>query len=115
MSQLLGVCGLVCSEYNAFQATQANDAAAIAKVAEGWSQQFNVTMTPEKVWCDGCTAAGPRKCGHCGECAIRACGLDRGLMTCAECGDYQCEKLTSFLQFVPAAAETLEARREGRA
>jgi hypothetical protein len=112
VSQLVGMCGLVCSECSAFKATQAGDAAAIAKVAEEWSQQYGGTFSPESVWCDGCTTAG-RKCGHCGECDIRACGVERGLTTCAECGDYRCEKISRFLQSVPSAEQTLEARRAG--
>lgn len=111
MSQLLGMCGLVCSDCKAYQATQADDAAAIAKVAEAWSRHFNVTVAPESVWCDGCTTPSQRKCGHCRECEIRASGLARGLATCAECSDYRCEKLAAFLNEVPVAAETLEARR----
>ena len=114
MSQLVGMCGLVCSECEAYVATQAGDAEAIARITVKWNEEYHANNTPETIWCDGCTTAGARKCGHCAECAIRACGLERGLTTCAECDDYRCEKLSSFLQAVPVAEQTLEARRGKR-
>ena len=40
--------------------------------------------------CDSCH--GPRTFKWCGECPIRLCGLDQGLESCAQRGDYPCEK-----------------------
>ena len=90
MSQLLGMCGLVCSECKGYLATQAGDEAALAALAAERSQQYGGTISPDSLRCDGCTTASTRKCGYCSQCAIRACGLERGVTTCAECGDYRC-------------------------
>ena len=108
---IVGMCGITCSACPAFVATQSWDAAAIAAIAAQWGQQFGAEIPPESIWCDGCTTAGERKCGHCAECAVRACGLARGVSTCAACDDYGCETLMGFIQHVPKARETLEALR----
>lgn len=114
MERIIGACGLVCSECEAYAATQANDAGAIAKVAEQWSRTYNADIKPESVWCDGCLTAGERKCGHCGECGVRACAASRGHANCAVCADYGCEKITSFFEMVPSARGTLDAIRQAR-
>ena len=115
MAKLIAACGLTCSECPALLATQANDAAAIAKVASEWSQAYHVEVRPEHVWCDGCMTTGPRKCHHTGECEIRSCVVARGIANCAECADYACATLAEFLAQVPPARATLEALRAARA
>ena len=112
---LIGACGLKCSECSAYIATQANDAAAIAKTIEEWRVQHGGDFKPEDVWCDGCMTAGARKCSHARDgCGVRACAVSRGVANCAVCDDYGCETMTSFVEHVPAMRETLEAIRAGR-
>ena len=108
--RLVSMCGLVCTDCGAFKATKANDTDAALRVAAEWSQQFHVDVKLHHVWCEGCTRPG-RKCAHCGECEIRACGLQRGFSTCADCGDFPCERLQGFFAMVPPARETLQALR----
>lgn len=95
--RLVGACGLVCSECEAYAATQAGDEARIAALAADWSKQFGVTLGPDAVRCDGCMGAGERRCGHCAECDVRLCALGRGLENCAGCDDFGCEVLERFL------------------
>ncbi len=94
---LVGACGLLCSECEAFLATQANDSAQIDAIAAKWTEMYETTIPAEYVWCDGCMTEGDRKCGHTAECQIRACAVERGLTTCADCMRYECDKLTAFL------------------
>ncbi len=116
MSRILAACGLVCSECEAYQATQREDAAAIARIAADWTARYGHSFAPEDVWCDGCMTAGERKCSHARDgCQLRACAVARGAPTCAECGDYPCEPLASFLENVPEARQGLEAVRRGEA
>lgn len=115
MSEIIGACGLVCSECGAYKATQANDAEAIAKVAAQWSQQYGGDIKPESVWCDGCMTPGERKCGHAGECEIRACARDRQVANCAHCSDYGCERIAGFHREVAEAKATLDGIRAGKA
>jgi hypothetical protein len=111
MLTMIAACGLDCAQCDAYIATQANDRAALAAVAEKWTKEYNAPgLTADNVQCDGCMLEG-RKIGHCSECQIRLCALERGLATCAVCPDYACEKLQGFLAVVPQAKANLEAIR----
>jgi hypothetical protein len=110
--RIIAYCGLVCSECPAYVATQANDMAALQKLAEKWSQDFGGTFTAEGCLCDGCLSDG-RHVGYCSECQVRACATSMGVVNCAHCTDYaSCEKLNGFLQQAPNARVTLEAIRK---
>jgi hypothetical protein len=64
------------------------------------------------VTCDGCLSTSGRLSGHCYECDIRACGVERGLPNCAHCADFEaCEKLERFFQFAPELRPPLEEIR----
>ncbi len=112
MEPLIAVCGLTCSDCSAYLATQAGDLAALEKVAAQWRQEYNFsTCAAADVLCDGCTTVG-RKCSHCADCGIRACGLARGVANCAHCADYAtCAQIAGFLQMVPTARTTLDGIR----
>jgi hypothetical protein len=111
MTTLIAACGLDCDQCEAYIATQANDLLALEHVAAKWSKAFNAPgLTALNVQCDGCMTEG-RKLGHCAECNIRLCVLDRGLANCAACPDYACEQLAAFFQTVPQAKANLEALR----
>jgi hypothetical protein len=110
--RLVSACGLICSDCPAYIATLANDADAIERVAEQWRQQHDPNIRAEHVWCEGCmNMAATRRCGHCPQCAIRACVVGRGLQNCAGCADYACDQLEGFLKMVPPARATLESLR----
>ncbi len=111
MNRIVAVCGLICTDCPAYTATQADDRAALERVAADWRQAFNApNITVESVICDGCLTEG-RKCGHCAECDIRACGVEHGVANCAHCPDYGCEKLERFFGFAPQARATLDEIR----
>ena len=107
---MIGVCGLVCSDCPALQATLAADGVRAAEIASEWSRAYHVKVTTDDVWCYGCHSDG-RKCAHCAECAIRACGVHKGHDTCAQCDDYPCAPLTGFHTMVPQARHTLDSLR----
>ena len=112
MATLIAACGLDCAKCDAYIATRANDQVALVALAEKWSKEYNASgLTAADVQCDGCMVEG-RKIGHCSECQIRLCVMERGLANCAVCPDYACEKLMGFLQQVPPARENLEALRK---
>ena len=114
--QLISACGLICSVCDAYLATQKDDAKAVSAVAAKWSQLFDASVPEEAVWCDGCMTGGERLCAHASDCDIRACVLQRGCHTCAECDDYVCDRLDGFLTMAAGsgARETLESLRAGR-
>ena len=108
--KIIAVCGLICSECPAYLATQAGDRQKAQETADIWSSQYKHEIKIDDVWCDGCTQ-GERKCSHCGECEIRACGLDKGVENCARCDEYPCEQLNGFFKMVPQAQENLDSLR----
>ena len=113
MDKIIAYCGLTCTECDAYLATQANDQAALERVAARWREEYNApNVTVEYVICDGCLTGDGRLGGHCLECEIRACGVARGVANCAYCDDYGCAKLEGFLGFVPTVRTTLEAIRQ---
>lgn len=107
----IAACGLVCSDCDAYKATQANDAEWLARVAKEWTELFNSEIKPEGIWCDGCMTDSARKCGHCAECEIRACVVERGIANCAGCEEYACEKLSGLFKMMPETRKTLDGLR----
>jgi len=105
--QVIGCCGLLCSQCPAFLATQANDVAKAEETARLWAREYGLGLPVEHVWCDGCTRAG-RKCSHCAECEIRSCALGRPARELRRVPDYPCSQLTGFFEAVPVARRTLE-------
>ncbi len=112
MNEMIAYCGLVCTDCPAYLATQAGDRQALEKIAVQWREEYDAPdLTVDSVICDGCLNGG-RKCGHCAECEIRACGVEKGILNCAHCDDYPCEGLVQFFGFVPETRETLDTVRQ---
>jgi hypothetical protein len=114
MDKMIAYCGLVCADCPAYIATQADDRAALEQVAAQWREAFNAPdITADSIICDGCLGETGRKCGHCAECEIRACAVERGIVNCAHCAEYACDKLKGFFGFAPEAQAVLDEIRRG--
>ncbi len=112
MDRIVAYCGLVCTNCQAYIASQADDCAALEQIAARWRAEFNAPdITVESVICDGCLGSDGRHCGHCFECEIRTCGMARDIVNCAYCVDYACDKLGGFFGLVPEARVTLDEIR----
>ncbi|MFH1010320.1 MAG: DUF3795 domain-containing protein [bacterium] len=114
VERLIAYCGLICSECPGYIATQKDDDAERRKVAQTWSEQYGHEIKPEDINCDGCRSEGSRHLGYCNICEIRLCGIERGVVNCAFCMDYPCEKLEKFFKMAPEAKATLDGFKEGR-
>jgi len=116
MDRKIAVCGLDCGACEARLATEAKDDEAKLRIAAKWRVEYgNPSVDAAYVTCDGCLSIEGHLGGHCHECDIRACGVVRGLLNCAHCGDYEtCEKLARFVKYVPFVRATLEEIRAGR-
>ena len=114
-NRIVAVCGLTCSECEAYQATQANDEAWKERVATKWREEYNNPgFDAATVTCDGCMPVEGRHCSHCSFCDIRKCGIEHGASTCAACAEYEsCERINNFFKFVPQAKVTLDSLRGG--
>ncbi|MBD3398949.1 MAG: DUF3795 domain-containing protein [Candidatus Coatesbacteria bacterium] len=107
-----GCCGLECAECPAFIATRSGDRAAFAEVARQWSELYQTEIDAADLPCDGCLARPPQPLGcHAPECEIRACAIDRGFKTCAECAELPCGLISGLLEQVPEARRRLENLR----
>jgi len=108
MEKMIAYCGIVCTDCDAFVATQEDDDAKRRKLAESWSKEFGHEIKPEEINCDGCLDTAGRHIGYCGTCEVRKCGMEKEVENCAYCIDYKCEKLDKFHEQAPKAKGTLE-------
>lgn len=117
MERIVAYCGLICTDCPAYLATKADDRETVEKVAAQWRKEYNApNITAEYVYCEGCLGEGGRKCGHCAECELRACGVAQGVANCGCCPTYAfCEKIQGFFAMVPQARAVLEESAPGRA
>ncbi|MFO8010539.1 MAG: DUF3795 domain-containing protein [Dehalococcoidia bacterium] len=109
---MIAYCGVNCGECGAFIATRDSDEAKRAEVAREWSAKFGVEMQPEVINCMGCASDGPLFF-YCGMCDIRKCAMERGLLNCAHCSEYPCEKLEAFFKMAPESRRWLDEIRKG--
>lgn len=108
MDEIIGMCGLVCTECPAYQATQKDDDEERKRVAEMWTKEYGAEIKPEDINCVGCTVSGGKHFSYCGKCEIRTCGMEKKAENCAHCAEYACEKLGKFFEMVPQAKAKLD-------
>ena len=111
MEKMIAYCGLVCTDCEAYLATQRGDMDALARLAERARKEFGVDLPPHAHMCDGCLATSGRQIGYCQTCQVRACGIQKNVENCAHCQDYPCEVLTAFFAMAKDAQPTLDAIR----
>jgi len=109
MSKMIAYCGLVCTNYPTYLATQANDDIARQKTAELYAKKFGFELNPEDINCDGCFSVGGKLIGYCHSCKIRKCAKDKVVANCAECDEHPCEKLKQFHLFSADAKAAFDA------
>lgn len=113
MEKMIAYCGITCTDCGAFIATQNDDDAKRKEVAEQWAKQFNVDIKPEDINCDGCLTDTGKVFNYCNICEVRKCGVERGVVNCAYCDDYACDKLEKFFQMAPMFRAVLDEIRKG--
>jgi hypothetical protein len=111
--KMIAMCGIVCTDCGAYIATQKNDNKLRKEVADKWnkapwSKKYDREFTPEDINCDGCLSerANPG-------CEIRKCGRGKGVLNCAYCSEYACDRLDKYFQSAPAAKKTLDGIKQG--
>ncbi|MCX6259119.1 MAG: DUF3795 domain-containing protein [Bacteroidia bacterium] len=108
MEKFISCCGLDCATCDARIATISNDDALRKATAEKWAVKYKAPdFTAEMINCLGCRQDGV-KIGHCYECEIRNCAIEKGFVTCGSCPELDtCSKVAGILSFVPDARENL--------
>lgn len=104
----LAYCGLDCSQCPSYLATQNDDDLARAKTAAYYNKKYGFSVSAKEINCDGCKAETGRHLGYCGGCAVRKCGAEKEVETCADCPDQPCDKLTAFHEFSPDAKKMFQ-------
>jgi hypothetical protein len=111
MPDMVAYCGLDCRECDAYKATRAGDQEWKQRLIKDWADR-RAENAPEDIECDGCKSA--RISGYCRKlCSIRPCAMERHVDTCAECEDYQCDRLKEYLSTDTVAKENIEEIRYG--
>lgn len=100
MSEIVARCGFRCDTCMAYEGNNHSDEDQV-KVAAAWSKYFGLNMAPEKLRCEGCWGEScPEKSLPDPSCPIRACVIEKGMNTCADCFDFPCETLDSRMKEV---------------
>lgn len=94
---MLGYCGINCDKCRAFQGTVTGDVALLEQAAGAfWGGAFSA-----KDWvCLGCQPPNqPFLAKYCAGCGVRACAIEKGIVSCAACPSYDgCTRLSEFLK-----------------
>lgn len=111
MDDTMAFCGIICQECGALLATKNDDDKKRAQVARLWSKAFKTDIKPEDINCEGCISDSENLFNYAKTCEIRKCGKEKGVLNCAYCSDYSCEKLEKLFEMVPAAKKRLDEIR----
>jgi hypothetical protein len=98
MDRMIAFCGVICTDCQAYLATQADDHDSLEQVLAHWREYFNAPdIAVEDIICDGCLTSDGRLTGYCQQCKIRSCAVAREVTNCAHCEEYVCDELERFL------------------
>lgn len=106
MNKFLSACGLDCPTCECYEAHQDNDLERKQDIALRWSKNYDADLKAEDIACDGCMSEGAHF-SWCGKCPIRACVVQKGYLSCAECDSFPCPTNEFLYNAVPAAKETI--------
>jgi hypothetical protein len=93
---LVGTCGGYCKGCTDYLVYINNNENMKRKLAEEFSKQFNMDIKPENIGCLGCHGSIHKP--WCASCYIRQWTKEKGLLTCAFCDEFPCEKLEKYCE-----------------
>jgi hypothetical protein len=91
MDPVLTRCGYRCDLCLAYKPNIERRPSGRKKLSDGWHKYFSFRIPEAGIYCEGCREENPKLIDA--ECPVRPCVIDKGLDTCASCGEYVCEKL----------------------
>lgn len=93
---IVSCCGILCGECPVYIATQKDDDTMRKYLAHEYSMGGQV-FYPKDITCHGChtVSADHNKFGK--GCEIRKCCKERHIKICAECKDFPCEKIETYV------------------
>jgi len=105
MGEVIGCCGIVCSNCDIYKATRDDDDNLRSIVfdrqvkwghADRFQSIYGREYTLEDIRCNGCPVENGRAFWYIENCQMRTCALEKNHVNCAHCGDYPCERLQAF-------------------
>lgn len=105
MGEVVGCCGLACSNCQIYLATQNRNEdlrAIVYQRQKKWGHHIRFRELYgrgywlEDVHCDGCPTSSPDDFWYIENCEIRSCALGKDYPNCAHCKEYPCDQLQSF-------------------
>lgn len=103
-ASLAGICGAYCGACPVYRAWADQDMPRLQALAR------LLNTTTDRLLCTGCRTASPFCFG--GDCGIKQCARAHGVVFCAECSDYPCDRIRTFQSAAPYRAEMCrDARR----
>lgn len=107
MNSVLTRCGYRCDLCLAYKPNVLRYPANQQKLSDGWFKYFGFRIPPEEILCEGCLSIRPHLIDE--SCPVRPCVLEKGLKSCAQCGQYICENLAERLVIYEEVRENFGA------
>ena len=95
MEPILSLCGFRCDLCLAYKPNIEAHPENRQVLSDGWYTYFSFRLSPEEIYCEGCSAETPTTLDR--DCPVRPCVIGHELANCAACDDYICETLTERL------------------
>ena len=91
---LAAPCGLYCGACSILVAGKRGDSKRLEQIAKGLAEYLGQPVEVRDLACEGCLSEVVAL--HCRECVLAACALERGLIHCAQCSDFPCQRIIDF-------------------
>lgn len=65
-----------------------------AELAGIWEKYYGLQYKPEDIYCDGCRCMNKDAKRVDNHCPVRECVLSRNINSCADCGEYPCDRFS---------------------
>ena len=109
MKDMIAYCGLDCEKCDAYLATINDDQGLRERTATLWAELNNAPILPEHINCQGCRVEGVKTVFCESLCAIRQCGLNKGVSTCGDCPEIEkCQTVGPVFSNNPGAVKNLK-------
>ncbi len=92
MTDMMSVCGVMCSECPAYHAAT-KGVAHQQRTAEAWRRIYGLSEKAENITCGGCLGTDEDLFHTSGSCLARRCCRRQGFNSCAECPKESCQDL----------------------
>ena len=117
MDEILAYCGLDCNSCPIYLATREENKEKQKRkrkvIVLLIKKHYGLKLNLEDITnCDGCTVDTGRLFSQCKDCTIRKCARQKGIESCAYCGEYICEELEEFFTKEQTAKTRLDKLRE---